>query len=179
MDLLNECINKYKTYAGYNYTLFLDCGINFTVGFQKKHFYHLIGLHKLTDIVQLRKTQYNNANSIYRNIIKGKITFDDIVKSSHYEDIRKRLEYFPDIDNVINSKIIIDFDYSKVPQTTLLTQYMLFKDYGEDIAHLGFAYDRNGKDIYYPETFIVQDNDYYIRNQETYNIVDVKIEKYR
>lgn len=75
--------------------------------------------------------------------------------------------------------VIIDFDYTKVHQTNLLSNYILFKDYGEMKAHCGFTYDRNGKDLYYPETFFVQDNDYYIKNQDIYSVVDVKIEKYR
>lgn len=179
MDLLYECINKYKNYVGCNYTFFLDCGINFTVAFKKNHFYHLIGLHKLTDVKQLQKSQYNSANSIYRNILNGNITFNDIVKSSHYSEIENRLKFFTDVDNIINSKVIIDFDYSKVNQTNLLSNYILFKDYGEVKAHYCFAYDRNGKDVYYPETFFVHNNDYYIKNQDIYRVVDVKIEKYR
>lgn len=179
MDLLLECINKYKNYVGCNYTFFLDCGINFTVAFKKNHFYHLIGLHKLTDIAQLQKTQYNSANSIYRNISNGHIAFEDIIKSTHYNEIEDRLKFFTDIDSIIQSKVIIDFDYTKVHQTNLLSNYILFKDYGEMKAHCGFAYDRSGKDLYYPETFFVQDNDYYIKNQDIYSVVDVKIEKYR
>lgn len=179
MDLLLECINKYKNYVGCNYTFFLDCGINFTVAFKKNHFYHLIGLHKLTDIAQLQKTQYNSANSIYRNISNGYIAFEDIIKSAHYNEIEDRLKFFTDIDSIIQSKVIIDFDYTKVHQTNLLANYILFKDYGEMKAHCGFAYDRSGKDLYYPETFFVQDNDYYIKNQDIYSVVDVKIEKYR
>jgi len=178
MDLLLECINKYKNYVGRDYTFFLDCGINFTVAFKKNHFYHLIGLHKLTDIAQLRKTQYNSSSSIYRNILNGNIVFNDIVKSSHYSEIENRLKFFTDIDSIIKSKVIIDFDYTKVHQTNLLANYILFKDYGKMKAHYAFAYDRKGKDLYYPETFFVQDNDYYIKNQDIYSVIDIKIDKY-
>ncbi|MCI8980220.1 MAG: hypothetical protein HFE52_06090 [Clostridia bacterium] len=179
MDLLYECASKYGNYAGCDYTFFLDCGIDFTVAFNKSHFYHLIGLHKLTDIAQLKKSQYNSANSIYRNIMNGHIKFNDIVKSLHYNEIASRLQFFTDIYNIVNSKVIIDFDYTKVQRTSILANYILFKDYGEMKAHCGFAYDRNGKDRYYPETFFVQDNDYYIKNQDVYSVVDIKVEKYR
>lgn len=179
MDLLYECANKYDNYVGCDYTFFLDCGINFTVAFKKSHFYHLMGLHKLTDIAQLQKSQHNSANSVYRNIMNGYIKFDDIVKSSHYSEIASRLQFFTDVDSVINSKVIIDFDYTKVQRTSILANYILFKDYGEMKAHYCFAYDRNGKDLYYPETFFVHNSDYYIKNQDVYSVVDIKIEKYR
>ena len=50
------------------------------------HFYHLAGLHKLTDLPFLKRRSEN----IYREILSQKITYSDIQKSEHISDMSDR-----------------------------------------------------------------------------------------
>ncbi len=110
--------------------------------------------------------------------MNGSITQELIEKSSFYNKIEKRLSHFSDLGDVISSKIIIDFDYTKVPRTELLSKYLLYKEYETGYAILGLRYDTLN-DIYIPETFVFEPTDYYIKNQTTYNIIGVEAKHYK
>ena len=58
---LKKSAEIYSKYVDYNYTFILDCGISINAMFKADNFYHLTGLHYLTDIVQLDKRLNNNS----------------------------------------------------------------------------------------------------------------------
>ena len=179
MNLLKKCAEVFEKYIGYNYTFTLDCKLSITVEFRAAHFYHLAGLQYLTDIVQVDKSRQNNSTSrIYKKIIKNKITQELIEKSGFYNKIEERLMYLSDLGKVISSKFIIDFDYTKVPKTKILSKYLLYKQYENGYAILGLRYNEK-KDVYIPETFIVEHSDYYIKNQNSYNIINIEAKYYK
>lgn len=76
----------------------------------------------------------------------------------------------------MQSKFIVDFDYTKLPKTEILSRYLLYKQYGDIYIILALRYNAD-KDIYVPETFIVEHSDYYVKNQTIYDILSVKAEK--
>lgn len=173
MDLLQKSAENYSKYINCNYTFVLECKIDITVAFRSINYYHLAGLQYLTDIAQVDKTRKNNSViNIYKNILKGKITQDVIEKSSYYKKIEDRLKYFCKMDDVIYSKVIVDFDYTKVPKTEILSKYLLYRQYEDGYAMLGLKYDFKN-DIYVPETFMFSEHDYYIKDQISYDIKDV------
>lgn len=67
--------------------------------FLPQHFYHLIGLHKLTDLPFLKRS---NAK-IFQEILSQKITYLDIRKSAHINEISDRLLYHQEMLNVLNA----------------------------------------------------------------------------
>lgn len=67
--------------------------------FLPQHFYHLIGLHKLTDLPFLKRPTTN----IYREILARKLTYFDIVKSKHITEIADRLQYHQEMLNVLHA----------------------------------------------------------------------------
>lgn len=94
--------------------------VNFKVVFHKSHFYHLAGLHYLTDLQILR----GDREIIFDFIMNGTITSIDIEKSVFYSKINARLsalehlESFFDSDNLvlkynpeINSFSVIEANY--------------------------------------------------------------------
>ncbi len=173
MDKLKRCVEIYSKYIGYNYTFVLDCNISFTVSFRPEHFHHLIGLHKLKDIREVSKQQGNNAASIFKKINSGKITNSNIVKSIAYSEVEERMDYFQVYDELLRAKVIIDFDYTKARGTKLMSKYILFKKFGDAYAILGLKFD-NMKNIYIPETFIVDYQGHYVYKQIVLNIIDIK-----
>lgn len=179
MDLLKKCAYTYKEYVGYDYTFITDCNYSIKVRFPAQCFYHLVGLHYLTDIAQLdRARQSNLPSSVYKRILKGQISQELVEKSSFYSEIEERISHFPNLGKVLTSKIIVDFDYTKVQRTKLQSKYLLFNQYENGYDIIGLKYDSK-YDLYIPETFIVEHTDYYIKNQITYNIIDVDIKYYK
>ncbi|MEE1013411.1 MAG: PBECR4 domain-containing protein [Clostridia bacterium] len=179
MDLLKKNAELYANYNGYDYTFTLDCQMSVTVAFRAGHFHHLVGLHYLKDIAQVDKSRLNqSAASIYNKILKGKITQDFIQKSTFYSKIEERMLHFADFDEILSSKFIVDFDYTKVPKTELLSQYLLYKQYETGYAILGLKYDARN-DIYIPETFLFEHSDYYIKDQISYAVIEVTAKHYK
>lgn len=178
MDILTNCAKVYSKYADYDYTFVLDCAIEFTTAFRAENFHHLIGLQYLSDIKQVTKRTDNGAVAIYKKILNGKISQSLIEKSKFYSEVHERLLRFCKFDEIISSKLIVDFDYSKVPNTKILSKYLLYKQYDDGYAILGLRYDTR-KDLYIPETFFFEKTDYYIRNQVSYNVIDVIATHYK
>ncbi len=177
MNLLKKCADVYKKYVGCNYTFILDCGISIEVEFRSEYFYHLAGLHYLTDIVQVNRNRLNNSPAnIFKRILNDKINDTLVEKSKFYAKIQDRLIYLSDFDDLMTAKVIVDFDSTKV-KTSILSRYLLYKQYNDVYAILGLKYDIN-KDVYIPETFIAEHSDYYIKDQISYDIVDVKCTYY-
>ena len=176
MDLLKKCAEIYSGYVDCNYTFYLDCDLSVKVEFRDFYFHHLVGLQYLTDIVQVKKELPNNsASAIYKKILKGKITHYFIRKSVFYNKIDERISHFIDLGEVISSEFIVDFDYTKVPKTDLMSKYLLYKKYENGYSILGLKYN-DERDVYIPETFIFEHTDYYVKNQISYKVTDIKVE---
>ena len=175
MDILRKCADLFSKYIGKKYKFTLDCKLTVNVIFNKNQFHHLIGLQYLTDIAQVDARKADNSTGyIYKQILKNKITQNTIERSSFYNEIQKRLNYFLHFDDIINSKIIIDFDYTKL-NTKIMSKYLLYRQFGNVYAIVGLKYSEK-YDAFVPETFMVEPTDYYIKDQISYNIVDVEFE---
>ena len=173
-DRLFEASEAYEGILGKDFIYKLEDGSLLKVYFTKKDFHHLIGLHKLIDITEVNKNKKSTAN-IYKDIRNKQITYKIIDKSTFIDDIFKRLTVFQDINDVIYSKVIIDFDKTKVTSTLLKGDVLLYQPQVNENKILSLI-KRKGKDkIYTPETFIVQQDDYYFKDQIELKVVDFKI----
>lgn len=174
MGLIDECARLYREYSGYNYIVHLDCNMKLKIALKNEHFYHLAGLHYLTDIAELNKKLRNNSSkNIFKKILRGDIDQSKVEKSKHYNRIRGRLEKFKKFDEVLNCKIIVDFDYTKLPSTKIQSKYILYREYDGIYVMLGLRYDEKGEFLI-PETFMVENGDYYVKNQITYEVLKVE-----
>lgn len=144
------------------------------VQFKKENFYHLIGLHYIKDIpkVDYRK---NKKTTIFNNILNGKIKYTDIEKSALFNDkIKNRIDFFKEIDKLIFDGIIIDFDKNKLDFNSKLKGiYIFFKTKENTYLHLALGTKDIAKDILYPESFFVENNNKYIKNQDLYEILSI------
>lgn len=144
------------------------------VQFKKENFYHLIGLHYIKDIpkVDCRK---NKKTTIFNNILNGKIKYTDIEKSALFNDkIKNRIDFFKEIDKLIFDGIIIDFDKNKLDFNSKLKGiYIFFKTKENTYLHLALGIKDTAKDILYPESFFVENNNKYIKNQDLYEILSI------
>ena len=68
------------------------------IHFSIENFYHLLGLHKLTDIPLIQRPIRN----VYHEILKGKITFDDIASSQYFQEMEDRLIHHRELLNILH-----------------------------------------------------------------------------
>ena len=59
-----------------------------------------------------------------------------------------------------------------------MSKYLLYRQYKTGYAILGLKYDLHN-DVYIPETFIFNHSDYYIKEQVSYNVINVSSKHYR
>ncbi len=104
MDELELCIQTFERMLDKDYFLTLEDGTVLHLYFTKSHFKHLLGLHKLTDLDAFHPGKGLSAKRVYEHIRNGKITFQTIRKSAHYNKIADRITCFPMIESVFFQK---------------------------------------------------------------------------
>lgn len=169
MNTILECASLYESLLYKEFILTLENGTVINIIFEKRNFYHLLGLHKLYDIDVLKGNKIQIYNKIFNEIITDK----HIKKSSFYNKIENRVKYFDIVPELLNSKIIIDFDPMLLGNTELKnTKYILYRKHQFGYSHLTIG-NKNGK--LYPETFIVENSKRYINGQTLLDIIHVKV----
>lgn len=176
MGTIEECVNIFEKLLFKRYIFLLENDIEIELFFQKGYFYHMLGLEKLVDIMQLN----GSASKIYKDIQKGRISHKLIKKSSHYDTIRERIKYFDYIPDLLHSsKIIIDFDKSLLKNKNgteysklINTKYILFRRVDSGYIHLTIG--QKSKEAY-PETFFYEPSKRYISEQNLLSIRNVRI----
>ena len=168
---IEECARYYGKFIGHTYKLTLENGLAVSIRFDKCYFKHLLGLEKLADIPMLSTI---SANAVYKKLLCEEKLASAIHRSHHFKKISDRLEYFGFMDEILHSKIIIDFDPSIVQNGTFLrnTDYILYLK--KHKGYINFTIG-GGLDGHYPETFFFEPSKRYITGQTLLDIVDVEI----
>ena len=174
--MLQKTAEVFEKLIGYKYIFHLEDGRSIKFVLESKHFYHLIGLHKLTDIYQLDGKVYHY-DSIFKKILKGEITLELLKKSQHFHLHQDRIMNFEQLAELLDfetfESILVDFDGTKLPhsmKTKMEAEVCLYKNNNNLYKHLFIAKDK-AKDEYYAETFFVRNDDYYIAKQIELKIV--------
>lgn len=102
------------------------------LNFSETEFVHLAGLHKLVDNEFFRTA---SRKKVFDYALEGKISYDTLTKSEHFEFVKERIEYFEFLENMLDSNDII-FKYSANRNVFSLIQadYLLQSEHtGRDI----------------------------------------------
>lgn len=178
MKNIQECAKFYKKHLlKKTFRITLENDIVFEIYFTTKQFYHLMGLHKLTDKAELSKDN-NTTDVIYKKILRGLIKPSVVTDSVNYYKISSRIENFENIIELLDvkkTKIIIDFDYTLINECDLKnTEYILYRHENDSYKMLTI-----GKKSYlYPETFFVENSKKYISEQMLLEIVNIEVIDY-
>ena len=150
--------------------------------FLPSHYYHLIGLHKLSDIPKI-SGNLKIKMAMLKDIINRKITYDDIQKSSFIQEIAERIRYAANIKDIINSidkgKVILGFNGKQM--TRIQADFLIPQNHSGGYLHL-FLNHENKKNLYVPCSFFFSNNDKYMVGQKkfttlTFEIVDISKSK--
>lgn len=147
--------------------------IEFYIRFNAMHFHHLAGLHKLTDVTQLQE----NVTLVYRNILNGKITYNDIKNSKYLSQMETRLDHFEELRAAFFSKELMIRSLGQ-GFNTINAEFILTKtqENREWYAHLFFKKNKN--DIYVPVTFIIHpDNSFLLNNPNKWTVLSIEERK--
>lgn len=155
----------------------------FILSFEKSDFYHLVGLHKLTDIAALQGEP--NKGKVFDNILKGNITYDLIKHSRFFSNMNSRLELFGSIENILDSnQIIFKYISSKHQNSFIEANFLLEKAYETNIVFMFLSERSKAEKSNIPHmccrSFFPMEHFDYTRNQPTYTLlkkmkIDVKM----
>lgn len=119
-NIQNACI-KYKNLLDKEYYFILGRKQKETyiqLNFSKIEFYHICGLHKLSDILELNNP---NKSQIFDDIFDGKITSELCKKSTHYSEIDERIALIENLENFLDSNKTI-FKFNNLTNTFSLIE---------------------------------------------------------
>ena len=173
-DNIQDCAKLYNNLLNKRYYITLENGIKFEFYFTKQGFAHLLGIHKLKDIPQLRNI---SSEKIFKDILAGKLKHNTLKISNYYNKISDRVEHFEQILDMLDitksNKIIINFNKELVSDTKLdNTKFIFYKN--ESVGYSMLTIGKKSKQ-YYPETFFYEDSNRYINEQILLDIVDISV----
>lgn len=150
---------------------------NIVLSFLPEHYHHLVGFHYLTDMPTISNPV--SKHKFYKDIKKGKITANSILKSAKYCDISSRVEHFDKLLEILScgsGKVIIEFDPS-IPNSKVVARFCLFlRDknvpFGKHIYYNLFIDCDYVNSTYFPTSYFVEESNRYIRDQ---NLLDCTI----
>ena len=174
MDLLRESAIEFAKLFKRYFTYTLDDGSSFNLFFAPHHFHHLLGLQKLADKpeIQVNLPKGNSAAYIFKKILTGKITLEDIKTSKYFNEIELRLRHFKQINRIAETtEIIFEFDPTLINSKGLQTGRILFKMSNDNLyLNLIIKIDAVQNDFYIPYTFIPRHSDDYTHRQKSIKI---------
>lgn len=175
MGILSRIIRNYELLCRNDYVYRLSNGAEIKVVFQKSNLPHLLGLHKLIDIEDLRRLNEKSvaANVIYKKLKRGVITFEQISNSEHFYEIERRLEYISKLEHLLFDRVVLDFDPSKLKTKLTKVNILFYVKINDEYVHLPLVLNNTG--YYAPNTLIVQNDRYYIENQNELNVESLTI----
>lgn len=91
MDLLQRCAQVFVQLLDVQYHIIAGRKgktVEFTISFEPSDFHHLAGLHKLRDNARLQR---GRRGDILRDVLGGRITLEQIQKSTFFHEMAPRL----------------------------------------------------------------------------------------
>ena len=157
MDRLQERAVAFRHLMDYRYKIILGRkgkATELSINFEASDFFHLIGLHKLPDIINGRLP----SAKIFYDCLKGNITYDRLTQSASFNKLGDRFTYFDRLEEILDSNDMI----FKCNTATLkgfsriIADYELKNIYGPLIFYL-FIEKRSYSQDKYCKSFIQND----------------------
>lgn len=139
---------------------------SFTLGFDKKTCYHLMGLQHLKDVDALG----GDRQKVFDRILNGKIGQDMLMGSAYYEQIADRVRYLGFLEKMLDSNETVfkyhkKFNkYSRIEAEFLLSNKMVGQE-------LYLFIDRDDGERYFCRSFFPRAGRDYTANQPRYTLL--------
>ncbi|MBQ9921443.1 MAG: hypothetical protein IJO52_04590 [Clostridia bacterium] len=154
MDKLQKRAWAFKNLSDYEYKIVLGRKgkkTEFTIDFEKTDFPHLIGLHKLTDVLSGNIA----TERLFDECLSGKLSYEAILKSVFFQKIENRFEYFDKLEELLDSNnIIFKCNTSNMSSFSKIIADFELKNIYENLIFYLFIEKRNCSEKQYCKSFI-------------------------
>lgn len=177
-----------KEIANRIYEICLDNKVKLQLNITPSNFAHLIGLHKFLDLNNANIYLHNIVNlknfQGYLNIMKDNISIKDLQSvinkngNNQYNLYKSRILSLPFTYQLIRNSQFLEFDKSNIKNTDIKANYMFVDNVDKKKLHLLL---KSNSGILYPVSFISrkENDDYYVKNQNIFNIEKIVIKDFR
>jgi len=162
MDKLRNCALAFNNLLNKEY--YIKAGkkqqlLEVQLFFDSIHFHHLIGLNKLRDIRQVSR----NTPNLFADILSEKLTYNDICRSAFYGEIAERLEYFPLLEQILDSEeVIIKHNWS-MAKSSVKAKAIIFSKIDNIYVH--YFIDTEDDTNYFGRTFFTRYDRQYLHDR--------------
>ena len=170
MDKLKTCAVAFTKLLNINYRFIIGRKgktKEFTLGFDTYHFHHLAGLHKLSDIRELRTSR----ERIFKEILSDTITYETIKVSKDFSVIESRLNFLHNLEQFLDCNSIVFSYYKKNNKASNIEAlYLLLHAIDESEIYLFIDKSSHGEILYGKSFFPKEQKDYTI-GQTSYTLL--------
>ena len=170
-DKLQRCAVAFSELLNVQYKIILGRKgqlINITLGFDETQFVHLAGLHKLTDNEFFRTA---SRKKVFNAALNGSISYEIVAKSSNFNEIQDRIEYFEFLEEMLDSNNII-FRYNSKRNVFSLIQadYLMQSQYNCSDVYI-FIDKLKNSDVHFCRSFFPKGDKDYTAGQAKYTLL--------
>ncbi len=161
MGILLDSVRAFEKLLDVAYTFVIarkGKTVTVRVVFHKNHFFHLAGLHYLTDIQSLR----GDREKLFDKISQEKITEAEIQKSKFFGKIEQRLKLLANLESYFDSNDIIFHYNEKVNNFSVIKADYLLENSDGETTIFTFLAKNPDKDFFCRSFFPKADKDYTI-----------------
>ena len=176
-DILTAA-KSYSTLLDFEYQLVLgrkNRSISLSIFFEENQFFHLAGLHYLSDRITIL---FGDRSQLFRKLLKGIITPNQIESSKFYPEIKDRIEYLAFLEQIMDSNRTV-FKYNpKLEAFSAIQADFLLKNEIQARNVFTFLSKEKSKEKYFCRSFFPQmDKDYSIGQANWTLLCKKKIQK--
>ncbi len=158
MDKLQERAIAFRKLLDYDYNIVLgknNTKTEITINFEKSDFSHLIGLHKLKDVLNGNLA----TEKLFDKCLTGKISFETISKSKFFSKLGNRFEYFVDLEKMLDSnETVFKCNTRNMAKFSRIIADFELKNIYDDLIFYLFIERRNNSEKLYCKSFIEERN---------------------
>lgn len=126
MDLLQECAQEFDRLLEIEYHITAGRKrktVSFIISFARSDFHHLAGLHKLRDNAKVGR---GRRETIFLDILQGKLTLEQIQRSEFFPQMGSRLIYLAHLEQFLDSnELIFRYNRRANPFSRIEADYLL------------------------------------------------------
>lgn len=126
MDLLQQCAQEFERLLEIEYHITAGRKgktVAFTISFARSDFHHLAGLHKLRDNAKIGR---GRRESVFLDILEGKLSLSQIQRSAFYPEMEPRLIYLAHLEAFLDSnELIFRYNSKMQPFSKIEADYLL------------------------------------------------------
>lgn len=169
MNTIYNCVDSFVSLIDTEYIIKIgrkETSVTLHIQFQKDHCFHLMGLQHLKDRPNLKRSR----SKVFDDILKRKISKENIESSVFYSGIARRIQLLPTLESILDSNDTI-FKYNRnLNQFSMIeADYLLKSNLTEETVFVFLSQEKDG--TYCCKSFFPKETTDFSLNQPVWTLL--------